>query len=320
MKPSVSELGVQYSFELEQRINATPFLKWAGGKGQLLQTLLEYLPNELKNGEIKKYCEPFIGGGAVFFYVVQNFNIEQAYISDINDDLIDVYMAIKNQVEEIIYQLQIIKNSFYSLLNDKRKDFYYQTREEFNNNKGKFKKYTSNSIHRLAQLIFMNRTCFNGLFRTNSNGIFNVPYGQYKNPKIYDENNLRAISYCLQKTIIECGDFEKSESFIDEKTLVYFDPPYRPISKTSHFTSYFPGGFDDNEQIRLSKFYKKLDSKKAYLIMSNSDSFDTENRDDFFEGIYSDYKIRKVKAYRAINCISSKRGKITENIITNYDL
>ena len=293
-----------------------PFLKWAGGKSQLLEQIQANFPAELKTGSIARYIEPFVGSGAVFFYVSQYYSIEEFFISDINPELIIAYKTIQKNVEELIENLSKIQEQYVCLDEEKRKEYFYQTRSEFNllgkQIDAKLGEVREEWIKRTAQLIFLNRTCFNGLFRVNSKGEFNVPFGKYKNPKICDRDNLRLVSQVLQNTRIHHGDFTDCEEVVDKNSFVYFDPPYKPITKTSNFTSYSKDSFDDKEQLRLRDFFSLLDKKGAKLMLSNSDP-----RDNFFETAYERYRIERVKASRNINSNAQKRGKINELLIMN---
>ncbi|WP_017742739.1 DNA adenine methylase [Scytonema hofmannii] len=307
-------------FILEKSMVAKPFLKWAGGKGQLLDQMNSFFPNELAEGSIKKYVEPFVGGGAVFLHLVQNYPIQEVFIFDINIELVIAYKTIQCSVEELISLLLDIQNKYLSLDDKERKTYFYQVRAEFNWRRKEIDstKYNSEWIERTAQIIFLNRTCFNGLFRVNSNGSFNVPVGRYKNPNICDHTNLKAVSEALKKTQIHYGDFSKCEESVDSNTFVYFDPPYRPISKTSNFTSYSQNIFDDSEQLRLRDFFKSLDAKRAKLLLSNSDPKNEDVNDNFFDNSYAGYRIERVMAVRNINCDASKRKLIKEILIMNY--
>ena len=304
----------------DERKYAKPFLKWAGGKTQLLNQFLSYFPVELKNGKIKNYYEPFLGSGAVFFFVAQNFPIKKAYLSDINEELILTYNVVKRYVLPLIESLKKLKENYYSLNEKKREIFFYNIRDIYNKEKSKinFNNYSFNWIDRTAQMIFLNKTCFNGLFRLNKKGEFNVPFGRYKNPGILDEENLLRVSKILQKAEIKLTDFEKVREYITHDFFVYFDPPYRPISKTSSFTSYSKYDFNDTDQIRLANLYKELGINGNKLMLSNSDPKNEYIDDDFFEKHYSNFRINRVKASRMINCKGDKRGMINELIITNY--
>lgn len=299
---------------------AKPFLKWAGGKTQLLPEIQKRLPFELESGIIKRYIEPFIGGGAVFFNLSQFFNLEEIIISDINIELLIVYKTVKEDVDALIEQLNRLKKRFLSMSDEEREKFYYEQRSEFNQNVEEFKfaHYRSSWIKRTAQFIFLNHTCFNGLYRTNSKLLFNVPFGKYAQPGIFDENNLRAVSALLQRVEILQGDFEICEYLADDKTFIYFDPPYRPISKTSNFSTYHKSEFTDADQKRLAEFFRRLAAKGTRLMLSNSDPKNESPTDEFFDELYKGFRIERVKASRAINSNGAKRGRISELIITNY--
>lgn len=300
-----------------------PFLKWAGGKTQLLEQITNFLPKELVSGSIKKYVEPFIGGGAVFFHIAYNYQITELYISDINAELIMAYKTIQYNVNDLIKLLADIEKEYLSFDENKRKEYYYQIRTSFNSqlNCIDFQNYNYQWLERTAQIIFLNKTCYNGLFRVNSQGEFNVPVGKYKNPTICDAENLKAVAEVLQKTEICHTDFSYYEKSLNNSlndTLIYFDPPYRPLNKTSSFTAYSQQVFNDAEQIRLRDVFKQLDKKDAFLLLSNSDPKNQDIEDDFFEIAYAGYRIEKVKAARSINSNSSKRQAINELLIMNY--
>lgn len=300
---------------------AKPFLKWPGGKRRVLKRLVYYLPPEINSGKIKKYAEPFIGGGALFFFIAQNFpNIKSFYISDINEELILMYLTIKNDVAELICLLEKYERNYKKLNSENRKAFYYQLRSDLNKNRKNinFRHFNDKWIDRAATLIVLNRTCFNGLFRVNSKGEFNVPFGEYKNPKICDHKNIFLVSKLLQNIQIKCADFSSSKTFVDDSTFVYFDPPYRPISKTSNFTSYSRFNFDDNEQLRLANYYHSMHKTGAKLLLSNSDPKNNNSTDHYFEDLYQGFNIKRINAKRMINCVASKRGNIKELVIMNY--
>lgn len=301
-------------------INARPFLKWAGGKSQLLDEFAKRIPKELKDGEISTFVEPFIGGGAAFFYFNRIFSFEECHIFDINEELILAYYVVKRDVDDLIEYLSSLTKEFLSKDEEGRKEYFYSIREEFNRTKPKinFKNYGKAWIPRAGQLIFLNRICFNGLFRVNSHGEFNVPFGRYKNPKIVNPDLLRADAEILQNTKIHLGDFTKSSRYIKHNSFVYFDPPYRPLSNTASFTQYSKGGFDDAGQRRLAEFFAKCDAKQAKLMLSNSDPKNTNSNDDFFDILYAKFNIERVPARRMINSDARKRGEINEIIVTNY--
>lgn len=300
---------------------AKPFLKWAGGKGQLIEEYRKLYPNELKNGKIKKYFEPLLGGGAVFFDVIKNYEVEEVYINDANHDLMLSYKVIKNDVEDLITNLKNLEDRFHVVEDSKKSNVFYEIRDLYNS-EGKeidYKEYSKGWIKRAAKLIFLNRTCFNGLFRVNSRGEYNVPFGKYKNPKICDQENLIAVSKVLESVNILCVDYKDIESLVDEYSLVYFDPPYRPLTKTASFTSYSKDNFNDEDQKRLGEFYRKLDSNHAKLMLSNSDPKNIDENDNFFDELYEGFNIYRIKANRMINSKASGRKAINELLITNYN-
>jgi DNA adenine methylase len=295
---------------------AKPFLKWAGGKGQLLAEIDKRLPKEdFANGRIDSYVEPFLGGGAVFFHIAQRHaNFKHLYLLDINEDLVKSFQAVKENVEALIAELEVLEAAFYrKRTSETRRQLYIDVRKEFNLEKG-----THFGFATAAKLVFLNKTCYNGLFRVNRRGLFNVPFGDYKKPKICDEDNLRTVSNVLQKAEIICADFTVSQKYVDRSTFVYFDPPYRPLSATASFTSYAKDRFTEEEQIRLAGFCQRVSDKGAKFLLSNSDPKNEDPNDRFFEDHYNGFTIERVKATRAINCKGGQRGRISELIITNY--
>jgi DNA adenine methylase len=292
-----------------------PYLKWAGGKGQLLNDLQKKYPYELGKS-IKKYCEPFVGGGAVLFDILSKYEMDEILINDINSDLINTYIQIRNNLSELINQLQPMQDFYSSAGKEEREIYYYKKRDLFNNLK--LNQQEENTLIKSALFIFLNRTCFNGLYRVNRQGFFNVPIGKYKNPTICDYQNLLLVSEHLKNVDIKCGDFGECLSFIDKNTFVYIDPPYRPLNETSMFTSYTENNFNDSEQIRLSKFVDEINLIGAKVTISNSDPKNANSNDDFFDDLYSEYEIKRVTAKRMINCNGENRGDISELLITNY--
>lgn len=291
-----------------------PFLKWAGGKGQLLAEIEKYYPFE--DGTITKYAEPFVGGGAVLFDILSKYNLKEVYISDINAELINTYRIIRDCVDELVAMLTVMQSEFVPMDTEHRKNYYMAKRERFNDLKVNGNE--SANIEKAALMIFLNKTCFNGLFRVNKKGLFNVPMGSYKNPMICDKENLQAVSEKLKKVKIVCGDYRESADFIDKNTFVYFDPPYRPITDTASFTAYTENLFNDKEQIELARFVDEMHRKGAKVVISNSDPKNSNTEDDFFDNIYSSHKIKRVEATRMINCNSKARGKINELLISNF--
>ena len=294
---------------------AKPFLKWAGGKGQLLGQLSEHLPVRITN-EPFTHIEPFVGGGAMLFYMLQHFgNISKAVINDVNEDLILTYRIIKDDVEVLIANLYKMEEAYLTISDqDGRSQVFYEVRERYNQHIG-------DSIDRASQLLFLNKTCFNGLFRVNRRGQFNVPFGKYANPTICNAKLLRADSQLLQSAQIEIcqGDYAQTIQHADGLTFVYLDPPYRPLDATSSFTSYAKGDFNDDDQRALAAFCQQLSDRGCLWMESNADCSAKNPDDTFFEDLYADYRIERVYASRFINANPDKRGKLTELLIKNYE-
>ncbi|MFA6843799.1 MAG: DNA adenine methylase [Bacilli bacterium] len=293
-------------------IHAKPFLKWAGGKTQLIDQIKMQLPDNVTNKAFT-YIEPFVGSGAILFWMLKTFpNLEQAIINDINKDLIDCYLTIKENVETLIEILQKWEKEYHGLLDNQegKKSYYYEKRNLFNSRK-------QDVIVQSALFIFLNRTCFNGLFRVNRKNEFNVPIGGYKKPQICNEDNLRKVSKILQKVIILNGDYSKTIKYASTNSFFYFDPPYKPLDNTSSFNSYTKNEFNDNEQIRLKEFCDELNKKNYKWILSNSDVKGKDTNNNFFDDLYASFNILRVNARRSINADSSKRGLLTELLIKN---
>ena len=290
---------------------AKPFVKWVGGKTQLLEDIKKALPRDLSQRENMTYIEPFVGGGAVLFWILQEYpNITRAVINDINAELISTYRVIQKNVESLIFELGQMQDQYLPLNDDARKDYFMVQRERFNED-------DNTDIETAALFIFLNRTCFNGLYRVNSKGKFNVPHGRYSNPKICDEETLRADSALLQRVEILCGDFAQTGKYAGDNVLYYFDPPYRPLTETSAFTSYSKDGFDDSEQTRLRDFCDQIAANKSLFVASNSDPQNVNNEDDFFDHLYRMFNIKRVSAARMINSKADGRGTISEIMISN---
>ena len=294
---------------------AKPFVKWAGGKTSLIPQITKYYPETLKTGGINRYIEPFVGGGAILIDVLQKYNVNEAYAFDTNQDLINAYNVIKTNVQSLITKLKKCEDEYIPLDMEKRKEYYYKVRDEYNSEEVKD---ANLSVKRAAEFIFLNKTCFNGLYRVNQNGKFNVPMGKYKKPIICDEENLKKLAKLLQNVQIICGDYQDTVDIVDNKSFVYFDPPYRPLNATSGFTSYTKEDFNDENQKQLAMYYKKLDLMDAKLMLSNSNPKNVNENDTFFEDIYSGFNINELQANRMINANASKRGKISELLILNY--
>ena len=303
-------------------MKAKPFLKWAGGKGQLLDKFKQFYPKQLKQKKIKTFYEPFLGSGAVFFDIAQNYELTSAYLYDINEELILTYKVIQKDVSKLLDFLYRYEKNYLKLNKKQRQEFFYDQRTNYNLQRFNidYDKYSEHWFARAAQLIFLNRTCFNGLYRVNSKGEFNSPVGDYDKPTICDEENLLAVHQVLQIAEIKKADFRQVVRDLKDKSFVYFDPPYRPISKTANFKSYSKQDFSDNEQIELSKLFRELDKRGTKLMLSNSDPKNNNPNDNFFEQIYKDFNIFRVSARRMINSDATKRGTINEIIVTNYSI
>ena len=295
------------------KTKAKPFLKWAGGKTQLLPTIDSFLPDTFRREDDVTYIEPFVGGGAMLFFMLQKYpNIKRAIVIDINPHLIKTYTVIRDEPFSLIDTLNELQNAFKALVEyDKQKDFYLDIRNRFN-------QATLTDVEEAAYMIFLNRTCFNGLYRENSKGGFNVPFGRYANPTICDEELILADSELLQKVELLNGDFSHTSKHVQGYTFFYFDPPYRPLDATSSFNSYVKESFDDNEQIRLKDFYSDLSAGGCLAMLSNSDCKGRNAEDDFFDRLYENFFIERVYAKRCINANATKRGTLTELLIRNY--
>ena len=292
---------------------AKPFIKWAGGKTQLLTQFENILPHNLEEAEHFTYIEPFVGGGAMLFHMLQKYtNIGRVIINDINPNLITAYRVIRDTPERLITDLKMLQREFRQNSNEEaRKEYFLRIRKSYNED-------THNDVTNTAMFIFLNRTCFNGLYRVNSKGYFNVPFGKYTNPTICDEELLLEDSKILQNVEILCGDYTLIERYVDNNTFIYLDPPYRPLSTTSSFTSYSKENFDDTEQTRLAHFFARLSRYGCKMMLSNSDCCAQNPNDTFFENLYGNFIIDKVHASRFVNAIPSKRGKLTEILVRNY--
>jgi DNA adenine methylase len=277
-----------------------PFIKWAGGKSRLISQIKKFIPKEFNN-----YFEPFVGSGALFFYIVRSFRIKRdcyAHLSDINSELINVYKTIKDNLTDLIKELQYNEIEY----NKDPKRFYYKLREE---------NYRFNHIQKAARFITLNKTCYNGLYRVNKKGLFNVPIGNYINPKICDFENLTKVNKILNltNTILETYDYQYITTKIKENDFIYFDPPYHPVNDTSNFTNYTCHGFDYNQQKRLANFFYELDKRKCKILLSNSDT-------SFVRDLYSSFteNIISLTTLRSINSNTEKRKNHSELIIKNF--
>ena len=299
---------------------ARPFLKWAGGKTQLLSAIEPRLPPGLADGTITRYVEPFVGSGAVFFSVNQRFPLKECYLYDINEELVLVYQVVKRDVSALIEHATVLADEYAAASETGRRDLFYRVRERFNRERATVDHaaYGDAWVERAARLLFLNKTCFNGLFRVNSRGEFNAPFGKYKKPRICNAPALEAASRTLANTEIRRGESASCAEVVDEKTFVYLDPPYRPLTATSSFTSYAKGGFSDHDQVRLARLFAALDERGAKLMLSNSDPCNHDPGDRFFDDLYGAWTIERVPARRSINCRGDRRGTLAELLIRNY--
>ena len=289
-------------------MKAKPFVKWVGGKTQLIDQLEAMLPADFDQWENVTYIEPFVGGGAMLFYMLQTYpNIKSAIINDINEDLTMCYKVVKSSPKSLVESLKEIQNEYYSLTSEgSKKEFFLLMRSEFNTK-------SLDPIKNTTLFFFLNRTCFNGLYRVNKSGLFNVPFGRYETPMICDTNTIFADSELLQRVKILTGDYTQTLDYATDNTLFYFDPPYRPLNATSSFNDYTKEAFNDLAQRRLKDFCDQVQNKGYKFMLSNSDC-----KDGFFDDLYMQYQIERVWASRSINANPQKRGKLTELLIRNY--
>jgi DNA adenine methylase len=308
---------------MERSLSAKPVLKWAGGKRQLLPDILERLPKTvLLSGQIPTYVEPFLGGGAVFFDVIQRFEIGRVVLNDYNADLTLVYRAIQStQVKDLIATLSEMQARYHPLTHELRAEVFYEVRSEYNRTRLQVDRVGDLGpahIERAAMTIFLNKTCFNGLYRVNSRGDYNEPHGRYVRPDICNEGVLMAAHHVLQGAEIRTGSYENVDDVIDEGAFVYLDPPYRPLPGTSSFTDYIQKAtFGDTDQETLGNWFATWHERGAGLMLSNSDPKATDSTDDFFDDLYSEFEIHRILANRAINSDGGGRGPITEILVTN---
>ena len=316
-----------------------PVLKWAGGKRQLINTIDENLPLELKEGHITKYFEPMVGGAAVFFHIKKKYpSVSEYYISDYNWDLFILYKIIQTRLSDLLLEIKVLQDEYLPLPPTQKGDkegerisMYLRIREEYNqdawdnhryksDNSSLSKKISDECIRRAAITVFLNRTCFNGLYRVNKSGKFNVPHGRYDAPKILDTVNLKLVNQALQGVEISVGSYEEHLGEVDGESFVYFDPPYRPLPGTASFNDYHKASFGDSEQRRLADKCKELHNRGAKIMLSNSNPKFTDPADNFFDELFSEdyFCINEVTASRVINSDGDKRGKITEILVTNY--
>lgn len=292
---------------------AKPFIKWVGGKSQLIEQLDALLPADFDNWNNVTYIEPFVGGGAMLFYMLQRYpNIQHAIINDINPDLATCYRTVRDNPNQLIESLRDIESAYFALQSEEgRKEFFMAVRDRYNEK-------NLDPIENTTKFFFLNRTCFNGLYRVNKKGLFNVPFGKYSNPTICDPETILKDSGLLQRVEILNGDFEGTFEYAQGNTLFYFDPPYRPLSDTSSFNDYAKEAFNDAAQIRLKEYCDRIDEAGFRFMLSNSDCKGKNEEDNFFDVLYAAYQIDRVWASRSINSNPNKRGKLTEILVRNY--
>lgn len=298
---------------LEETQGAKPFLKWAGGKRQLIPAIEAALPATLRRVRNLTYVEPFIGGGAVLFWMLQTFpNIRKAIVNDINPDLTTAYQVIQQRPQELIKALTIIQEAYYRLSTEPaRRAYFEEVRAEFNTR-------PLEAVRNTAVLMFLNRTCFNGLYRVNSKGGFNVPFGRYNRPVICHPHTILADSRLLARVTVLQGDFAQVLEHTPANSFFYFDPPYKPLSKTAAFNSYAAETFDTTSQERLAAFCHKLDARGSRWLLSSADPQNTDANDAYFDDLYAGFTIRRIQAKRHINSQAAGRGSISELLISNY--
>ncbi len=292
---------------------AKPFVKWVGGKGKLLGQLDALLPADFDSWDDASYIEPFVGGGAMLFHMLQNHpNIKRAVINDINPDLVACYRTVRDDVGRLILSLREVESRYHALPDmEAKREMYMQARSRYNEK-------NLDALENATLFFFLNKTCFNGLYRVNRKGGFNVPWGKYLTPQICDEDTLRADSELLGRVEILEGDFVRTLEYAQGNTLFYFDPPYRPLSDTSCFNDYTKDAFNDESQVRLKEYCDAVDGMGYKFMLSNSDCKGKNEEDNFFDTLYEAYHIERVMASRSVNANGAKRGKISEILVRNY--
>lgn len=290
-------------------------MKWAGGKTQLLPSLMDIMRPALEGKYKITYVEPFVGSGAVLFEVLKMYpqTVSKVIINDINTDLVNVWKIVRDNPEELIAQLQRLRAEYIKLGDEERKEYFLEIRKVFNQR-------AESVVMQASHLIFLNKTCFNGLYRVNRKNEFNVPHGRYSKPTVFDEEAIRATAQLLQRVEIYNDDFKQLLQYAGKAkdVLWYFDPPYRPLSKSSSFNAYSADAFDDAEQIRLKDLCDEIHRQGQKFVLSNSDPKNIRPGDDFFDELFSNYTINRVQARRSINSIGGKRGQLSELIIRNF--
>ena len=288
-----------------------PFLKWAGGKTQLLPALISRLPPGIEDGSVRRYVEPFVGSGALFFALAARHPVLDYRLYDANEEVALVYSVVRDRVEDLIVRLGVLDEAYREAGNEAREELYYTVRARFNAG-------GPDPVERAADLLFLNRTGYNGLYRTNARGGYNVPHGRYRRPQVCRPALLRSASGALASARIGAGDFAASADAVDDRTFVYLDPPYRPLTPTASFTAYSRHRFGDEEQRRLAAYVRALDERGALFMLSNSDPRNADPDDDFFDALYEGFVIERVPARRMINRNGSGRGAVSELLVRNY--
>ncbi|MDR0232157.1 MAG: Dam family site-specific DNA-(adenine-N6)-methyltransferase [Dysgonamonadaceae bacterium] len=301
---------------MEEFNDPKPFIKWAGGKDKLYSQLEQWLPFNITKGDFKNYYEPFLGSGAVFFNLAKKVSFDNVVLSDINEELILVYKVVQRDVSELMELLDQYKNRYSKLSDIDKEKFYYDMRFSYNNQRFNInhKKYSELWISRAAQMVFLNKTCYNGLYRQNMRGEFNVPFGKNYHPSIYDQKNIELVSKLLNRVEIKSSDFSSILDNVLNNSFVYLDPPYRPISKTSNFTDYYKLGFTEKDNNRLMEKLNLLNRQNVKFMLNNSFPLN----DEYLKKYYANYSVNLITANRMMSGISSKRGKVSEIVITNY--
>lgn len=309
------------SSQRRRREHAVPFLKWVGGKTQLLPRIREQYPSGFSDGTVDTYVEPFLGGGAVFFDVMNTYRdvLRDVVINDVNANIVNAYRVVRDDVEALVEDLRAVQERYLSADVDSRASMFHELREEYND--VIMEPLTANDVRRASLLIFLNKTCFNGLYRVNKRGRFNSPHGRYASPRILNEENLRASSSMLDGVTVLNGDYDDVSSYVDySRSFVYLDPPYRPVSRTASFNSYDSSVFDDEAQGALGDFVRDADSSGAHILLSNSDPKNVDPDDDFFDDLYAGFTVSRVPARRSVSSKASTRGAIHEVLVSNYGL
>ena len=290
-----------------------PFLKWAGGKTQLVPSIQAALPKDLATTRDLTYVEPFVGGGAILFWLLTTYpNICRAVINDLNPHLCQAYRTLQRQPKALIQALRRIQQTYHALAQESDRRCYFEAmRTEYN-------EQTGTPLRHTVLLIFLNKTCFNGLYRVNRQGKFNVPHGRYHNPRICDPATIQANSALLQRVTILNGDFSQTLAQVKGKSFFYLDPPYKPLSPTAQFNTYASEVFNDRSQERLAEFCQLLNREGHWWLLSNADVRNTDADNAYFDDLYEGFTIRRICARRTINCQSAKRGAISELLISNY--